>query len=186
MDKFLIGSLLAVFLLLMAGCSLDEIRTETVNASEDMKGFKEPEPSDWVEYSKPVNEYMYYRTQAVVKKDIHILWDQYPALKDPIDLRKGINAEQLEVESSNEAFDLIDANFSIESYERLKVKTINKNKVVALVHGSIGYTRKDFDSSGGEYLIKVYLEQKDNQWTVVKTDEYTTSEYKEWMKQKSK
>lgn len=38
----------------------------------------------------------------------------------------------------------------------------------------------------GGILIKIFLEQKDNQWTVVKTDEYTLPEYKEWVKEKAK
>ncbi|MFC0189482.1 hypothetical protein ACFFJY_14355 [Fictibacillus aquaticus] len=183
MKKILFTSLLAVSFLSLSGYQLYEKRAK---ASEDMKGFIEPEPSGWVDYSKSLNEYMYYRTQAVVKNDIHILWDQYPALKDNIDLRQGVNGEKMEVDSLNEGLDLIDANYDIESYERIKVKTINENEVIALVHGSIIYTINDFGSSGGEYLIKVFLEKKDNQWIVVKTDEYTISEYKDWVKNKGK
>ena len=79
---------------------------------------------------------------------------------------------------------MLDANYDIESYERIKVKTINENEAIVLVHGSIVYLRNDFDESGGEYLIKVFLEQKDKHWTVVKTDRYTQSEYKEWVNEK--
>jgi hypothetical protein len=64
------------------------------------------------------------------------------------------------------------------------VKTINENEVIVLVHGSIVYLRNDFDESGGEYLIKVFLKQEDKHWTVVKTDEYTLPEYKEWLNKK--
>ncbi len=150
--------------------------------TKDLEGFVEPEPTDWVEYSKPVREYMYYRTQAVLNNDINILWEKYPKLMKNSDQKEGVNVEKYEVESLNEGFDLLDANFNIEGYERMKVKTINENEIIVLVHGGIGYLRTDLDESGGEYLIKLYLEDKENQWTVVKTDEYLIHEYKEWLK----
>lgn len=80
---------------------------------------------------------------------------------------------------------MLDANYNIESNDRIKVKKINDNEVVVLIHGSIIYLRNDFDISGGEYLIKIFLEHKDNHWTVIKTDEYTLPEYKEWMKEET-
>lgn len=183
MKNFLKGSLLVVILLSLLGCQQNKTQTENMNVQEDMEDFIEPEPSDWVKYIKPITEYMHYRTQAVVNKDINILWDQYHALKDNIDLKQGINVEKYEVDSLNENFELIDANFNIESNGRIKVKTINDNEVIVLIHGGIAYLRNDFEESGGEHLIKVFLEHKDNQWTVVKTDEYTLPEYKEWLKQ---
>lgn len=184
MKNFLIGSLMVVILLSLSGCQQNKTQTENINVKDDMEGFVEPDPSDWVEFIKPVTEYMYYRTQAVLNKDINILWDKYQALKDNIDLKQGVNVEKYEVESLNESFELIDANFNIEGNERIKVKTINDDEVIVLIHGGIAYLRNDFDDSGGEYLIKVFLEHKDNHWTVVKTDEYTLPEYKEWFKQK--
>lgn len=128
---------------------------------------------------------MYHRTQAVINDDINILFEKYPNLKENIDPEKGINVEKNEVESLNQGFDFVDANYNIESYERIKVKEINDNEVIVLVHGSIVYLRDDFDESGGEYLIKVFLKQNDHQWTVVKTDEYTIPEYKEWLQEKN-
>lgn len=148
------------------------------------EGFVEPDPTQWVEYSKPVREYMYYRTQAVVDNDINVLWNRYPALKEQVDNQKGINVEKFEVGSINEGFKLIDANFDMESYEPIKVDVKSEDEVVVLVHGSIVYVRDDFEESGGEYLIELNLQRTDSQWTVVKTDEYTLSEYKEWMKEK--
>ncbi|MNP39591.1 hypothetical protein D3C76_1331730 [compost metagenome] len=168
----------------LIGCQQNTTLPENISTKADMEDFIEPEPSDWVEYSKPAREYMYYRTQAVVNKDINILWDQYPKLKDNIDRKQGVNIEKDEVESLNQSFDVLDANYNIESYERIKVKTINDNEMVVLVHGSIMYLRNDFDESGGEYLIKLFLEHKENHWTVVKTDEYTLPEYKDWVKEK--
>ncbi|WP_374724438.1 hypothetical protein [Calidifontibacillus erzurumensis] len=43
----------------------------------------------------------------------------------------------------------------------------------------------DFEETGGEYLMKVFLKRNGEQWDVVKTDEYTLLEYKEWIKQKN-
>ena len=185
MKNFLISrSIVVVVLLSLIGCQQNTTLTENLNTNADLEGFVEPEPSDWVKYVKPAREYMYFRTQAVVNKDINILWDKYPDLKDNVDRKQGVNIEKNEVDSLNQSFDLLDANYNIESNERIKVKTINDNEVVVLVHGSIIYLRNDFDESGGELLIKVFLEHKDNNWTVVKTDEYTLPEYKEWMKEK--
>lgn len=166
----------------VVGCEQNSspTNTDTMNAKEDLKDFIDPDSSDWVKYSKIVREYFYYRTQAVVKNDLEILWNQYPSLKDDVDINKGINVEKEEMESLNKHFDLIDANYDIQSYDRIKVNTIDDYNVVVLVHGSIVYLRRDFDESGGEHLMKIFLEKIGNQWTVVKTDEYTQGEYKEW------
>lgn len=183
MRNFILGSLLVVILLSLLGCQQTTIETENLNTT-DIEGFIEPEQSDWVKYINPVRKYMYYRTQAVINNDINILWDKYPNLKDDIDREQGVNVEKDELKTLNESFELIDANFNIESYERIKVKTINENEVIVLLHGSILYLRSDFDVSGGELLIKVFLENKDDDWKVVKTDEYTLPEYKKWLKEK--
>jgi hypothetical protein len=172
MKKFLLGSLMIIISLSLLGCDKNTKLT-----------FVEPEPSDWVEYMKPLREYMYYRTQSVLNNDINILWDKYEGLKDNIDRKVGINAEKYEVESLNENQKFIDANYNIESYDKIKVNKSNDKEVAVLVRGSITYLGNDFDESGGEYLIKVFLMHKDNEWTVVKTDEYTLSEYKEWIKE---
>ena len=169
-----------ILLLTLVGCQQYSAISEDIEPTKDIEGFEEPEQSAWVEFIKPVREYMHHRTRAVLNNDISILWERYPELKENIDFEKGINVEEYEVESLNQGFDLVDANYNIESYERIKVKAINDNEVTVLVHGSIVYLRDDFDESGGEYLMKVFLKQSDNQWIVVKTDEYTLPEYKEW------
>jgi hypothetical protein len=79
---------------------------------------------------------------------MQMVWNQYPSLKADVDIKKGINVEEDEMESLNYHFDIIDANFNIESYERMKVKTIDDRNAIVLVHGSIVYLRKDFDESG--------------------------------------
>jgi len=168
-------------LLNLVGCQQNTSLMGSNKTKADMEGFVEPESSDWVKFIAIAREYMFYRTQAVINDDINILWDKYPQLMKNINLNQGVNIENDEVESLNESFDMIDANYNIESNDRIKVKIVNDNEVIILIHGSIVYLRNDFEESGAEHLIKVYLEHKDNHWTVVQTDEYTLPEYKEWL-----
>lgn len=179
MKIYLLGSLIVILLLSLIGCQQNTALSDDVNSSKDIESFVEPEPSDWVEYIKPVRQYMYHRTQAVINNDINILWNKYPKLKENIDRENGVNVEKDEVETLNQGFNMLDANYNIESYERIKVNPISDNEVIVLVNGSIVYLRNDFEESGGEYLIKIFLKEKENQWTVVKTDEYTLPQYKQ-------
>ena len=174
MIKWFVGCLMVAVL---AGC---QDSTALPDALEEEMDFIEPKPSNWAVYMKPIREYMFYRTQAVLHDDIHILWDRYPELQQNMDPEHGINVEMDDVDNLNDGFDLLDANYTIEDYERIKVKTLTDNEATVLVHGSIIYLRDDFEESGGEYLLEVFLKKKESGWTVVKTDEYTQSEYKEW------
>jgi hypothetical protein len=169
----------------LSGCLNSGENVQSEEFKGDSEGFMEPDSSDWVEFIKPVREYLYYRTGAVLKNDIQILWDQYPKLKENIDVDKGINVEKMEVDSLNESFKLVDANFTEERNDRIKLKEIGEREVVVLVHGGISYIRDDFEETGGEILIKLYLEKVGNHWIIVKTDEYTLPEYKEWIKRET-
>lgn len=151
-------------------------------ANPDQEHFAEPESSDWVEYMKPLQEYMYYRTQAVLNNEIRILWNRYPELQNHVDLTQGINAEQQAVNNLNDSFRLLDANFDVEGYDRIKVKKVSDREVVVLVHGSIQFLRDDYEVTGGELVIEIYLRQEAGRWNVIQTDEYTLPEYKEWVK----
>jgi len=186
MKKTIFGSITLCLLLLVTGCQQYSAQADTPATTVDAEGFRETEPSEWVEYMVPVREYMHYRTQAVIKKDINILWNEFKNLKKSPDPKQGINAEKSELDAFSKTSDFVDANFNVESYERIKVKQQSANQVVVLVHGSIVYLRSDFDESGGEYLLKVFLERKNGKWMVVKTDEYTLPEYKEWLEKKNK
>jgi hypothetical protein len=155
--------------------------SSTESKTSNMKDYIEPTPSEWVEYMKPLNKYMYYRTQSIIRNDIEILWNVFPQLKNNRNKELGINNEIFEMESRSKNDSMIDANFNIESYERIKIKKISDTEVIALIHGSISYLGNDFDNSGGELLIKVFLESANKEWTVVETDEYTLPEYKEWV-----
>ncbi|MCP1143461.1 hypothetical protein [Lysinibacillus endophyticus] len=180
MKKLLAVSSLVVFL---CGCSDPISLPEDLKSNLGKEEFVEPETSEYTTYVKSIREYMYYRTQAVLNHDVNLLWDRYPDLKNNIDQKTGINIEKDEIDSMD---DVIDANYSIESYEPIKVKRINEQEVIILVHGSISYVKKDFDEAGGEYLIEVNLQKKSDQWTVVKTDEYLEHEYKEWLEEREK
>ncbi|MFX3633849.1 MAG: hypothetical protein ACE3L7_26200 [Candidatus Pristimantibacillus sp.] len=179
MKNYLYGSIVIVILLSLLGCQHDTTQTDHIDTNKDLNGFVELKPSDWVKYIKPIREYMYYRTQATVNKDIDQLWNKYPDLQENINQLQGINIEKFEVEFFKNSFDLLDANYDIEKYGKIKVKFVNDTEVIVLVHGSIEYIRDDFDLSGGEHLIRVFLQQKDKGWTVVKTDEHTMSELKD-------
>ena len=179
MKNVLLGSIAAIISLSLVGCQQIAHPAGSLTGEETATTFIEPEPSDWVEYMKPIREYMYYRTQAVVSNNIDLLWNKYPELKENIDRGQGINVEKFEVEALNGGFGLLDANYSVESHNKIKVRGLNEHEAVVLVHGSIIYLRDDFDESGAEYLMEVFLENKNNSWTVVKTDEYTLSEYKD-------
>ncbi|MGF7047462.1 putative lipoprotein NlpE involved in copper resistance [Paenibacillus sp. DS2015] len=184
--SFLIIILILVVTMALLGCNTqqhNQLNEKQVQqkSETDTEGFIEPEPSEWVKYIKPVREYLHYRTQSVVNGDITMLWKRYPQLEGNVDRNKGINSEQYE-DGNILSGSFIDANFSEESHGRIKVKTMNEHEVIILVHGGIVYLKDDFDESGGEFLIKLFLEKKDNQWNVVKTDEYTLPEYKEWIK----
>lgn len=143
--------------------------------------FSEPSLDEWATFIKPIREYMYYRTQAVLVGDVQLLWDRYPRLAEGSDINKGINAEKHEIDILNKDIDRIDANYQLESYSRLKIFKLAEDRVVVLVHGDIVYTTRDFDITGGELLIEIELEKVEHQWTVVKTDEYTIEEYKAWL-----
>ena len=71
MRKINLGFIMIVILSTLLGC---EQNTNQTDNSNEVIDFFEPESSDWVNFMKPVREYMYYRTQAVLNNDIDILW----------------------------------------------------------------------------------------------------------------
>ncbi|OCA84987.1 hypothetical protein [Pseudobacillus wudalianchiensis] len=186
MKKCLLRSLIVVMLFSLCGCQPNTVKPENHNTENSIDGFIEPELSDWVKYEHLVTKYMYYRTQAVIHNDINILWNQYPDLRNDYDFKKGINVEKDEVESFNKRFKVVDANFSIEGHNRMRVKTINDKETILLVNGGIGYLSSNFDKAGGELLMEISLKLENNHWTIVKTDEYNELEYKEWVKKRLK
>ncbi len=167
--KKLMIAVLTISLILLLGCSSSSAQ------------FKEAEPSEWVVYNELLTEYFHLRTQAVIENDIDILHERYPSLSENISIEEGINIEGSELKSYNEGLTLIDANFDLEHYDRLKVNMISDNEAVVLVHGLNLYTTADFGESGGEFLMEVHLQKNNDQWEIIKTDEYTISEYQAWL-----
>lgn len=185
MKKYILAFSVITLIFILTGCVKTTIVEQTSEKSSiNVKGFSETTLDEWTSFTPLVQEYFYYRTQAVLQNDIHILWNKYPELKKNVDEERGINTEKYDV-ALNENKTLLDANFDIEDYEKIKLKKINKNQVVVLVHGSLTYLNQSFnDKNGGEILIEIYLNKKDNKWTVVKTDEYNVYEYKQLLKHK--
>lgn len=180
--KKLLVTLFSACLIFAAGCSAAKMqsknRTDTLKIDE---GFIEPEPSEWTVYHEVLTEYFHYRTQSVIKRDIDVLHDRYPSLSENISIEEGINIEENELNSYNEGIIVIDANYSIEQYDRLKVREISSDEVVLLVHGSNLYVTEGFGESGGEFLMELYLTKDKGKWEITKTDEYTISEYHAWL-----
>ena len=141
--------------------------------------FTIPEPDVWAMLMKPVREYFFYRKKAVVEGNIQVLWDRYPDLKQGPVLPKGINAEASLVENMK-GLKPFDGNVSPESYERIKVFLKDKQAEI-LVHGTELFLFKEqsqFQDSGGEFKILLFVCSQDNQqWTVYKTDEVTQAEW---------
>ncbi|MBB3112775.1 hypothetical protein FHS18_004877 [Paenibacillus phyllosphaerae] len=174
-------SIVLFALLLMTGCS--EVSPSPISESVDAKA--ELDLSHEEELRSIAREYMHYRTQAVLNRDMSILWSKYPALQEGMDRSLGINTERDQMKAMQQ-LDPIDANFDIESYGRIQVESIDESEIIIQVHGSMTYLRSDFMESGGEYLMKLHAQRKEDRWVVVKTDEYTLPEYKEWLKNKEK
>ncbi len=129
-----------------------------------------------------VLEYFYYRKQAVITNDIEALWAQYPELKNNVNIEQGINSEEFTVKNY-QGLKPFDGNISPEHYEQFKVKLTNGQAEV-LVHGMELYTFLDendnFEESGGEFKIILYMQMKEGRWVVYKTDEVTIGEWQQF------
>jgi hypothetical protein len=138
--------------------------------------FTVPEPEVWVMLMKPVREYFYYRKEAVVKDDVQILWYRYPGLKQGNDFSTGVNAEVFLVDMYRQ-LKPFDGNIFPEYYDKIKV-IMGNGKAEVLVHGLELFLYKDeagqYDDSGGEFKIVLFLSSQGNQnWTVDKTIDIT-------------
>lgn len=125
-----------------------------------------------------VREYFYYRQKAIISNNIEELWAHYPELKRGIDVYSGINREETLI-SSYHSLKPFDANFFPEQYERIRVKIIN-DKAEVYVHGIelLLFVDKngDFQNSGGEIKIMLFMQKQNNRWVVYKTDEIQMDE----------
>ena len=102
----------------------------------------------------------------------------YPELKNGIDLNKGINREEFLV-STYQGLKPFDGNFFPEQYERIRVKIIN-DRAEVYVHGIelLLYVDEngDFQESGGEIKIILFMQKQNNRWVVYKTDQIQMGE----------
>jgi hypothetical protein len=153
--------------------------TPTTPFPENVADFTQSEPDTWVMLMPAVQEYFYYRKQAVVTGNIKVLWERYPALQNGADISKGINAEQ-SIIASYETLKPFDGNIFPEEYEHIKVKWLG-DKAEVLVHGTELYLWRDtagnFTNSGGEFKVILFLEKRNNRWHVYRTDEVTMAEW---------
>jgi len=143
-----------------------------------VEGFSEPDPHTWVTIMPAIREYFYYRQKAIVSNNLEEFWIHYPELKSGMDVTKGINEEEFLV-SNYQFLKPFDGNFFPEQYERIRVKIIN-DKAEVYVHGMelLLYVDEngDFQESGGEITIVLFMQKQNNRWLVYKTDRIQMSE----------
>ena len=80
---------------------------------------------------------------SLITNDIEALWEQYPELRNNVNVEQEINSEEFTVKNY-QGLKPIDGNISPEHYERFKVKLTNGQAEV-LVHGMELYTFLDED-----------------------------------------
>lgn len=144
--------------------------------------FTEPDPETYVMVLPAVLEYFHYRKKAILSGNPEDVWEHYPELKIETDIPNGINMEGFVI-TNYQGLKLFDGNISPEHYEQIHVKTMNDN-IQVLVHGMELYLfldeNGDFNESGGEFKIVLYLYRKGGRWVVFRTDEVTQSEWEEF------
>jgi hypothetical protein len=143
-----------------------------------LSDFSDPDPEIYVSLMPAIREYFYYRKQAVISGNSEELLQHYPGLSQNIDIQAGINAEEFHVKNY-QGLQPFDGNILPEYYERIIIKETPEGFEV-LLHGMELYLWRDgnnFDESGGEFKILLYLRQEDEVWTVYKTDQVTQMEW---------
>ena len=144
-------------------------------------GFDSPDPDTYVSLMPYVREYFYYRKWAVINNDLGWFYNHYPSLAVGMDIDRGINVEGNHVRNL-QSLTPIDGNIFPEFYEKIKIQEID-GKVQWQVHGMEIYLWKnaegDFEESGGEFIMVLYLKNDGESWKIYKTDEVVLSEWKE-------
>lgn len=164
---------LLVLIILLVSCNQTQLEPT------DPDSFIMPDPETYVMLMPAVREYFYYRKQAVISGEMDTFWSLYPNLKQDTDLSLGINTESSLVRSM-QGLKPFDGNILPEYYEKIKVKS-NGSEIQVLIHGMELYVWNNipyqFDDSGGEFKIVLYLLEHSGGWTVTKTDEVTLAEW---------
>jgi hypothetical protein len=137
----------------------------------EIDGFKEFDPGNWARLSPAVLEYLYYRKKAVLTGDVGVLWAQYPDLREDVNIIEGVNREEFFV-NNMQGLNFFDGNILPDAYERMRFKMIDKTMMVRM-HGLELYLFTNesgqFQESGGEFLLILYLRVQNGRWTVYKT-----------------
>ena len=144
----------------------------------DISDFSELDPETYVTLMPAIREYFYYRKQAVINGNTEELWQHYPELSQDIDVEAGINAEKFHIQNY-QGLQPFDGNIFPEYYDRLIIHETPEGFEV-LLHGMELYLWRDgnnFDESGGEFIILLYLRLENEVWTVYKTDQVTMMEW---------
>jgi len=132
--------------------------------------------------STAVNRYFHYRRLAIVARDAEILWVRYPDLRSGEDLTAGINNEGWLATRSDTARSLADIVYDLDRYERMRMRATAEDVIIVRVHGLERYIQADFsDGTAGEFILDLHLRRVLGEWTVVKTDAMTLSEYHDAM-----
>lgn len=130
--------------------------------------------------SAAVYEYFHHRKLALVARDIEFLWSRFPHLRTAADLETGVNVEEWLATKSAAARSLADVSYDLDRYDRMRV-SVSSDETVVRVHGLEMYVASDFSTSGGEFILDLYLRYEPDQgrWSVLRTDEMTIVEYHE-------
>jgi hypothetical protein len=161
-----------IFLILLAACTPTKIT--------GFEKFIEPEPATYVSLLPVVNEYFYLRKQATISGSIYAFYQRYPDLAHGPDLEQGINTEAHHV-SGMRGLTPIDGNIFPEYYEPLRIFE-EQGEIQVHLHGMEMYLWQDqdgnYNNSGGEFKIVLFLRQEDAGWQIYQTDEVTLQEWK--------
>jgi len=138
-------------------------------------GFTTPEPGMWVEVAALLREYFYFRKQAILKQDISLLWERYPALREPYLPTRGINAERLEVDHTRP---YLDGNIAFDRDFRVRLRG---DTLQVYVHGWEEYLLPDFSITGSEFYIQLDFQRRGFRWELTRTDALTEAELHQCM-----
>lgn len=149
---------------------------------KDATDFQDPDPEIYVSLMPAIREYFLYRKQAIILNDMTAFYERYPDLTSNTDMARGINNEA-HIVTSIAGVNPFDGDISIEHYERIKVFQTGTETQV-LVHGNELYLWKndenEFDHSGGEFKIVLFMRDQDGTWQIYKTDQVTIAEWKDF------
>jgi len=155
----------------------------TPAADDRFTEFSKPDPEIYVELMPVIREYFYYRKQAVLKSEMDVLYDRYPALETDINIDQGINIEASQVHHM-QSLAPFDGDIFPEYYEKIRVWE-EEDEVQFLVHGMALYLFMNpeglFSESEGEFMMVIYAKYQGGNWQISKTDEVTLGEWKDKM-----